>query len=181
MSIHSSIRTSTSDAAAKSAQQSFSISLAETLLHAEDQTHAKMDKTRSAFERMKKKAEEAQAAKDKEIAELKKALVLAEERTKAAEALAASRLEAFQEKEKSFEAQILSLKEKITALEAREKAIKEDIVNLAKTCGITPYIRGYHIYNHLKARGPGTCGYYTVALDLFLSKMSREYSFIDYR
>jgi septal ring factor EnvC (AmiA/AmiB activator) len=80
--------------------------VAESLLLTEDQMHAHMDKARSAFERMSKKAQEAQAAKDKEIAELRKALALSEERVKAAENTLAIQKEASTEMEKALKARL---------------------------------------------------------------------------
>jgi hypothetical protein len=118
----------------------FPTPVAESLLHTEDQMHENMDKARSAFERMKKKATEAQAAKEKENAELRKALALAEAKLKAQEIAFQEKESALIEKNKTRAEENASLKAHIAKCEAFRDQVKGIFTDLRKESWYIKYM-----------------------------------------
>jgi hypothetical protein len=135
-----SVQSTTQTMGSPSRDSFFPTSVAEALLHSEDQMHAKMEKTRSAFEKMSKKAMEAQAAKDKEISELQKALALAEARAESAETTAALQMEASRERENGLMARLKKTESERDSREQRLDYLRK--LYLKETIGFrTPHGR----------------------------------------
>src|SRR5690349_14370269 len=130
-----SVQSSSQTTKVQSADSLFPTSFAESLLNSENQMHENMERARSAFERMGKKATEAQVAKDKEIAELRKALALTESKAKAAEGTASLQWEASTQKEKALEASVGLLQKENSSLKDREKTIRTTFDEMRKEAG----------------------------------------------